>query len=1095
MLKGLCCALAVASLAGAADNLGDVAAAQQARRAAVAAGFQALRRDCGADSAKEREARLLLGKAMERTNGLVDALVQGLRTGQTADADLAREAEAANAQLMAYLDLARCDGTTAAPGDVPPSHPVLTGLVGQTLTGGAAQLESLRWGALPGPAGARGKGALAPPPRYLTLKGAFHTAPIRQMAMDARETVLVTASEDKTLRVWDPRTLACLRVLRTPVGPGECGKLYAVALTPDGSTVVASGFTRDPEGGAHRLYVMDVRDGRLIREIPGLPQVVNRLSLSPDGTLVVAHLAERLGLRRYRLADGAEVGRDPLYGGPSYAGAFAADGRYAATSDDGFVRVYGPDFRLLAKARTPGASPFGVAFSPDGATLALGYAEGCRVDLLSSKTLFPTGKVDTAGCAGPLGVVAWSRDGRSLYACGGEDFGPSANAVYRWTEGGKGPRAGTAVASATLCDLLPLKDGGLLAAAQDPKLCRLSPDLAVTVALVTVPGAMAKAREGLRTDATGNAVALGWRYPSRPGCSFSLADMGLRDGAGRLVGPLLDSAGLKVQDWRDGERPALNGAPIQGLEPHEVVRCLSLARDAQSFALGTDWCLRLFDARGRLQQSVVLPAACWGLNHTPDGRMLLAALADGTIRWYRARDGRELMALTLDPDGQRWALWNPEGYYAASVGGEGLLGWAVQREGEAGDFFPLHQFREPFCQPALFLALLARGELDPALGDLGLAKLGSAGQTLEAPMTLPPVLRILEPRDGAALTPGPTAFRVRVRSYGPAEPVKVWHLYLDGEKLPDQPGTPASARTEDGQEAEYRLQVPLPGHACRVALVMESAARVSEPAQVSLVEPGPAQAARPPVLNIVSVGISAYRQAGLALAYPAKDARDVVDLFQGQRNRLYSNVKVRTLVDAQATRANILGALREVRDQSSPWDVTLFFLSGHGVANPGSDSYCYLPFDADPRDRATLVDGRELREILSRTQGKVVLMLDTCHSGDVLGEGRMRGLDEAVKLTRFINELASADNGVMVFSSGTGRQLSLEAPDWGNGAFTKALREGLEGKADPDHTGRVTLGQLDTWLRGRVKDLTQGTQTPVTARPTTALDFPLVILP
>jgi hypothetical protein len=306
-----------------------------------------------------------------------------------------------------------------------------------------------------------------------------------------------------------------------------------------------------------------------------------------------------------------------------------------------------------------------------------------------------------------------------------------------------------------------------------------------------------------------------------------------------------------------------------------VVRSLSLARDAQGFALGTDWCLRLFDARGRLRATLGLPAACWGLNHTPDGRLIVAALADGTLRWYRSQDGRELVALNLASDGQSWVLWNPEGFYAPSVGGEGILGWEVQREGEAGDFFPLAHFRDPYCQPRLFPILLARGELDAALGELGLAKVGGAGQAQPAPMALPPVVRILEPRDGAAITAGKTAFRVSVRSYGPPEPVKVWHLYVDGEKLLDQPGTPPSAPAGDGGETEYRLELPLPQHGCRVSLVMESAARVSEPAHVTLVEPprpGQAAPARPPVLNLLSVGISAYRQAGLALNYPAKDA-------------------------------------------------------------------------------------------------------------------------------------------------------------------------------------------------------------------------------
>ena len=1071
----------------------ELVAALQARRTAAGTALAALPASCGPASAKAREAAILQRQARDRGEELVAALVQELRAGAP-DPDLpgrARTAEAAEIQLRAFLDLGRCDGTTAAPGEDRPGPELWPELARQARAldpAGRARLAEALDG-LRGRSAAKGAEE-PPPPRYLVIKGAFHTAAIRQMALDAREQVLVTASEDKTLRVWDPGTLACRRVLRPPMGPGDCGKLYAVVLSPDGATAVAAGFTRDPEGGGHRLYVMDVRDGRLLREIPGLPQVVTRLALSPDGTILMVHLGERMGLRRYRLADGAELGRDPLFGGPSYAGAFAADGRYAATSEDGLVRVYDPSFKLLAKARTPGPGPFGVAFSPDGATLALGYADGCRVDLLSPKTLFPIAQADTRGCQGPLAVVAWSRDGSRLYACGGQDFGPAANPVYSWADAGRGVRAQAAAAAATLGDLLPLKGGGLLVAAQDPALCRFGPGLVLAVTAAAPVGRPGLAREGLRVDAGGTTVALGWRFPDRPDGVFALPARGLQDRRDGLVGPLLAGGGLRLEGWRDSERPTLNGVPVQGLEPHEVVRALSMARNGQSFALGTDWALRIFDAQGRLQRAVALPAACWGLNHAPDGKVLVAALADGTLRWY-GLDGAELMALTLSADAQHWALWNGAGYFDASAGGEGLLGWQVQRPGEAGDFFPLDHFRDRFCQPALFPALLARGDLVRTLAALGLAGPDRAA-TQEASLPLPPALRILEPAEGSAAAAGRQVFRVRVHSFGPPEPALAWHLYLDGEKLAD-PSAAALPAGAEPAETDYRLEAPLPGHGGRVSLVMESASRVSEPAHLNLGAGGTGPQARTPALNLVAIGISKYRQPGLALRYPAKDAADVVELFQGQQNRLFSSLRVHPLLDAEATRDNILRTLRTVRDQSSPWDVTLLFLSGHGVAAPGG--YGFLPWDADPKDEATQVAGRELRELLARTQGKVVLMLDTCHAGGVLGEGGMRGLDETVKLTRFINELTAAANGVMVFSSSTGRQLSLESPDWGNGAFTKALREGLAGRADPGGSGRVTLGQLDAWLRSRVRELTQGAQTPVTARPATAVDFPLAVLP
>ena len=73
-----------------------------------------------------------------------------------------------------------------------------------------------------------------------------------------------------------------------------------------------------------------------------------------------------------------------------------------------------------------------------------------------------------------------------------------------------------------------------------------------------------------------------------------------------------------------------------------------------------------------------------------------------------------------------------------------------------------------------------------------------------------------------------------------------------------------------------------------------------------------------------------------------------------------------------------------------------------------------------------------------------------------------------------INELASAGNGAVVFAASTGRQYSLEKPEWQNGAFTKALVEGLQGRADVRHTGRVTFKMLDLYISERVKELTPG---------------------
>ena len=82
----------------------------------------------------------------------------------------------------------------------------------------------------------------------------------------------------------------------------------------------------------------------------------------------------------------------------------------------------------------------------------------------------------------------------------------------------------------------------------------------------------------------------------------------------------------------------------------------------------------------------------------------------------------------------------------------------------------------------------------------------------------------------------------------------------------------------------------------------------------------------------------------------------------------------------------------------------------------------------------------------------------------------------------------------MTFASSTARQLSYEhVNEWGNGAFTKAVVEGLTGKADFFQNGYVTASQLDTYVSDRVPKLTLGKQTPAIGRPF-GVDYPLVQL-
>ncbi|MEO5737144.1 MAG: caspase family protein, partial [Variovorax sp.] len=243
-----------------------------------------------------------------------------------------------------------------------------------------------------------------------------------------------------------------------------------------------------------------------------------------------------------------------------------------------------------------------------------------------------------------------------------------------------------------------------------------------------------------------------------------------------------------------------------------------------------------------------------------------------------------------------------------------------------------------------------------------------------------------------------------------------------------------------------------------------------------------------PALYVLAIGVSKYASPDYQLDYAAKDATDFSRVFQQQESQLYRKVEVRLLTDAKAKRDDVLEGLEWIRRQATARDVAVVFLAGHGV-NDDDGVYYYLPQDADAdRLKRTGVIFTEIRNTVTALPGKVLFFIDTCHAGNVFGTAR-RAMPR--DLTAMVNELSSAENGVIVFAASTGRQFAQESTRWGNGAFTLAVVEGMNGKADFAGSGRVTHKMLDLYVSERVKEMTRGKQSPVTIVPQGVPDFPV----
>jgi len=545
---------------------------------------------------------------------------------------------------------------------------------------------------------------------YLRIETGAHAAEAKAIDVDAAERFLVSASLDKTARVWELRSGKLLKILRPPVGNAQEGWLYAVAISPDGATVVAGGFT-GPDNGDQPIYVFERESGVIRRAITGLRDVTTHLAFSKDGRYVAAALSGN-GIRIFETGSYSEVARDVEYGGNCNWVEFDRSSRLVSASSDGVVRLYSSDFHLLHKAKSPGGGqPYSARFSPDGRLIAVGFFDRVEVHVISGADLSPKYDLETPVSEVNLATVLWSDDGRRVCAAGRYSV-DSVYPLFCWDARGKGKRSTFPVAGNTIMDLRALQDGVIAFCSFDGALgvldrggnirWRSAPDLLEYLAGASFPQI---SRDGDRVE-TDSYYFNGSAW-TRQNIGFSVSGQRLAVGVdpqSSLEVPL--TTGLAVDNWHDHFHPTLNGRAL-ALQANEISRSLAIASRKDAFVLGTEWNLRKFDRQGAQVWETSVPGSAWRVNVTEDERFVIALLGDGTVRWYTFKEGKEVLALFVDRDLRRWVAWNPDGFFTFQNGGDSLIGYQINRgHDHEGQFVKVDQLREIFYQPDLIAQIL-----------------------------------------------------------------------------------------------------------------------------------------------------------------------------------------------------------------------------------------------------------------------------------------------------------------------------------------------------------------------------------------------------
>lgn len=529
----------------------------------------------------------------------------------------------------------------------------------------------------------------------LRIEIGMHTAEISKIDIDTENRYLITASYDKTVRVWELPSGRLITTLRTPIGWGDEGKIYSIAISPDAKTIACGGWTGYEWEEFNSIYFFNIKNGRLIKRIKGLPSVILHLAYSQDGRFLVATIGRGGGIHIYSTSDYSKVAEDRDYRLDSYGADFDINGRLITSSYDGFIRLYDSNFKLIAKNKAPhGDRPYFARFSPDGSKIAVGFDDSTSVDVLSGKDLSYLYSPDIKGIDnGDLSKVSWSLDGRFLYA-GGRYARENINYIRKWEDEGLGEYKDLSATHDTIMQIRPLKEGIVFGSA-DPGLGIFDKD-DKRILYMGSPNPDFRANdEGFLISDDGRTVQFSYEYGGKSPARFSVLNSTIlleppKDPS--LKPPIISSDDLDISDWKHGS-PQLDGKPLP-LKQYEISRSLAISPNRETFLIGTDWYLRLFDREGNELWNIPTPAPAWSVNISGNSKVVVAALGDGTIRWY-TMDGEEILSLFLHKEKKLWVIWTPSGYYHASPDAYKIIGFH-QNKGlnKAGRFSYSKKFKD-----------------------------------------------------------------------------------------------------------------------------------------------------------------------------------------------------------------------------------------------------------------------------------------------------------------------------------------------------------------------------------------------------------------
>ena len=932
-------------------------------------------------------------------------------------------------------------------------------------------------------AGAGAARAQADPVLMLDTGG--HTGLVATVIFSADGQQLISAGGDKVIRVWDWQSGRTVRSIRGQVGLGDEGRIFTMALSPDGARLAVAGQLTAPAGGDRQIRIYNFATGELVRVLTGHTRNISALAFSPDSTLLVSGSQDRSAIlwdveraRQLKRLEGHKDEVAPV--------AFTPDGKRLITASlDRTLRLWSVlDGRQVAEMKGHTERVSALAVSPSGNIVASGSFDGeIRLwDDRSGRGLRILGNQRGA----QVGILRFSPDGRWLLSTCGGGISCAGQPQYLWDVGANRAIQGYIKHDNVVFAAAFSPDGRLVATAGgnkheihiwDPLTAETKQVLRGTGTPVWATGfaaagsALAWGQTWVTDDPAGGYGPLSYRLDlPRPGRVLGRPEplpATSRDAFVRArtqVGPYTLSHHAGGAYGYDAVLTiAKSGKTVarieRGLTTGFEHRSYTFSPDGTFLISGGNTYLADYDLRGRVRGRFIgHEGEVWSLAAAPDGSLLVSGGNDQTLRLWNLATRELIVTLFYGSDGE-WVMWTPQGYYTGSPGADKIVGWQVNKGPEsAAEYVTADQLRAHLNRPDIIERAIILRSAEAAVRE-------APGTTFKlADLLARPVPRfkVVSPSAGSTHQGGHVTVGIAIEAT--PDPIRVIRVQVNGRQVKEL--TPAV--DSGGFAGAQDLEIPLAAGPNEVRITLANG--IGETTEAfGLVHAGQGELDRRGTLHILAVGVDDYKglgnkcgPQGCDLRFSSADARAFAEAVEKRLSPGHDQVEKRVLVNGgdpkdAPTASNIIDAVELLR-HTEETDTVVIFIAGHGM-NEGP-SYRFLPTDAEWSGAALrgskVVPWQVLQEALQSARGRRLLFVDTCHSGNAYNQR--------------LGNTAYHEN-IIAYTAARFDQLALEDENLGHGLFTYAVVEGLDGKGTFELKRRMSTRELGEYVIERVNAL------------------------